>query len=194
MNQPLNKQAGVAPDDDVESFGTYPTPNSLHLERILPGSVERVWAYLTEPEKRAKWFAWGGAIPATVGETFELLFNNQTLGKAGPTPPRFQKYENKTMQSVLTRCEPPHALGFTFGTGPDSSEVLFELHPHAKGVLLVIKHWKLNTRDGILNVSTGWHTHLGVLVDLLNDNPTRPFWQRFEHLEQEYQRRIPGLS
>lgn len=182
--------------DDAESFGIYPTPNSLHLERILPGPIERVWAYLTEPEKRAKWFA-SGIMPATVGDSFELLFNNQTIGKSGPgveTPERFKKYENKTMNSVLTRCEPPHALGFTFGIGENSSEVLFELKPHAKGVLLVIKHWRLTTQEGKLNVSAGWHTHLGVLVDLLNDRPERPFWSRFESLEQEYQKLIPGLS
>ena len=179
--------------DDADSFGIYPTPSSLHLERILPGPIERVWAYLTEPEKRAQWFA-SGAMPATVGESFELLFNNQTLGKSGQTPERFKKYENKTMNSLMTRYEPPHALGFTFGIGESSSEVLFELSPHAKGVLLTIKHWKLTTNEGKLSVSAGWHTHLGVLVELLNGRQPSPFWQRFESLEQEYQRRIPGLS
>lgn len=179
--------------EPAESFGVYPTPNSLHLERILPGPIERVWAYLTEPEKRAKWFA-SGAMPTAVGSAFELLFNNQTLGKNDETPERFKKYENKTMSSVITRYEPPHALGFTFGIGADSSEVLFELSPHAKGVLLTVKHWKLSTSEGKLSVSAGWHTHLGVLSDLLNESPARPFWQRFEHLEAEYRKLIPGLS
>jgi uncharacterized protein YndB with AHSA1/START domain len=176
-----------------ESFGTFPTPTMVHLERILPGPIERVWAYLTEPEKRGQWFA-SGSMPAQVGSAFELLFNNQTLGKAGETPERFKKYENKTMNSVLTRYEPPHALGFTFGIGENSSEVLFELSPHTKGVLLVLKHWNLTTQEGKLNVSTGWHTHLGVLVDLLNDNPTRPFWTRFVANEQVYEKLIPSLS
>lgn len=179
--------------EDIEGFGSYPTPNSLHLERILPGSMERVWAYLTESEKRAKWFS-AGVMPSQVGVAFELLFNNQTLGKEGETPERFKKYENKTMNSIMTRYEPPHALGFTFGIGENSSEVLFELKPHAKGVLLGIKHWQLTTNEGKLNVSAGWHTHLGVLVDLLYENQPRPFWPRFESLEQEYQKRIPGLS
>jgi uncharacterized protein YndB with AHSA1/START domain len=185
MNQILVERA--------ESFGTYPTPTSVHLERILPGSIERVWAYLTEPEKRARWFA-SGSMPAEIGASFELLFNNQTLGKEGETPERFKKYENKTMNSVLTRYEPPHALGFTFGIGPDSSEVLFELSSHAKGVLLVLKHWRLTTPEGKLSVSAGWHTHLGALSDLLNDSPARPFWPRYESLEQEYRKLIPSLS
>ena len=189
MSQTLKQSV----NDESEGFGTYPTPNSLHLERILPGPIERVWAYLTEPEKRAKWFA-SGVMPSAVGSAFELLFNNQTLGKAGETPERFKKYENKTMNSVITRYEPPHALGFTFGIGENSSEVLFELSPHVSGVLLVVKHWKLTTQEGKLSVSAGWHTHLGALVDLLNDNPARPFWPRYESLEREYQKLIPSLS
>ncbi|MEQ8750919.1 MAG: hypothetical protein RIC52_14200 [Amphiplicatus sp.] len=32
---------------------------SIRFERLLPGPIERVWAYLTEPEKRAEWFAGG---------------------------------------------------------------------------------------------------------------------------------------
>jgi len=30
-------------------------PATMRLERLLPGPVERVWAYLTESEKRAAW-------------------------------------------------------------------------------------------------------------------------------------------
>lgn len=189
----MNTTATDIDAETGESFGTYPTPSMVHLERILPGPIERVWAYLIEADKRAKWFASGG-MPSTIGESFQLLFNNQTLGKSGDTPERFRKYENKTMSSVLTRYEPPHALGFTFGIGPDSSEVLFELSPHARGVLLTVKHWKLTTGEGKLSVSAGWHAHLGVLVDLLEGNPERPFWPRFEALEREYRKLIPGLS
>ncbi|HWU85528.1 MAG TPA: SRPBCC family protein [Rhodocyclaceae bacterium] len=189
----MNTTATDIDAETGENFGTYPTPSMVHLERILPGPIERVWAYLIEADKRAKWFA-SGSMPSAVGEGFQLLFNNQTLGKSGDTPERFRKYENKTMSSVLTRYEPPHALGFTFGIGPDSSEVLFELSPHARGVLLTVKHWKLTTGEGKLSVSAGWHAHLGVLVDLLEGNPERPFWPRFEALEREYRKLIPGLS
>ena len=83
----MNKMAEI---ESVDSFGSYSEPGTLHLERILPGPVERVWAYLTEPEKRAKWFA-SGVMASTVGDSFELLFNNQTLGKSGETPRAFQE-------------------------------------------------------------------------------------------------------
>jgi Glyoxalase/Bleomycin resistance protein/Dioxygenase superfamily len=43
-----NRKHGVAPEVGAISF-----------MRVLPGPIERVWAYLTEPEKREKWFASG---------------------------------------------------------------------------------------------------------------------------------------
>jgi len=32
-------------------------PSTIRFERLLPGPVERVWAYLTESKKRATWLA-----------------------------------------------------------------------------------------------------------------------------------------
>ena len=32
-------------------------PGTVKMERLLPGPVERVWAYLTESDKRARWLA-----------------------------------------------------------------------------------------------------------------------------------------
>lgn len=36
----------------VEPYATLPAPATVRIERVLPGPVERVWAYLTESEKR----------------------------------------------------------------------------------------------------------------------------------------------
>jgi DNA-binding transcriptional ArsR family regulator len=44
-----------APDE----HGVVSEPNTFRIERILPGPIERAWAYLTEPEKRRKWFVGG---------------------------------------------------------------------------------------------------------------------------------------
>ena len=38
--------------------------------------------------------------------------------------------------------------------------------------------------------SGGWHAHLGVLEDKLNDREPRPFWTTFLRLEQEYEQRL----
>jgi uncharacterized protein YndB with AHSA1/START domain len=188
----MDRALKEAPQFESEAYGVYPTSASVHLERILPGPIERVWAYLIEPEKRVKWFAEAGVV-TTVGETFGLCCGKYSLVNAGEVPERFKDHEKKQMTCVLTRCDPPHALGFTFGAGPEASEVSFELRPHARGVLLIVKHWRLS-QDVIVGASAGWHTHLGLLSDLLYGRPVRPFWQRYEKLEREYRKLVPGLS
>jgi uncharacterized protein YndB with AHSA1/START domain len=44
-------------NDDARS--TFVKPSTVRIERLLPGPVERVWAYLTESTKRATWLAAG---------------------------------------------------------------------------------------------------------------------------------------
>ena len=62
----------------MSEYATVTGPNTVRLERLLPGPIERVWAYLTEPEKRAKWFA-GGPMEVRVGGRVEFKFRH-----AGP--------------------------------------------------------------------------------------------------------------
>jgi uncharacterized protein YndB with AHSA1/START domain len=178
--------------DPVETFGTSPAPKTVHLERILPGPIGRVWTYLTEPEKRSQWMA-DGNIELRVGGAVELTFFNSKLCNE-MTPARFQKYEGAKLNGVVTSYEPPHTLSFTWGSGPEASQVEMHLSERPNGVLLTVKHTRLSNRDEMVNVSSGWHTHLGVLLDLLREQPLRPFWPRFIAAEQEYEKRIPGLS
>ena len=37
----------------MDDHGVVTAPGTLRMERLLPGPIERVWAYITEPEKRA---------------------------------------------------------------------------------------------------------------------------------------------
>ena len=43
-------------NDDRAQF---PAPGEIRIMRTLPGPIERIWTYLTDPAKRAKWFAGG---------------------------------------------------------------------------------------------------------------------------------------
>ena len=50
-------------------------PGTVRLERLLPGPLERVWAYITESDKRAKWLA-AGEFDLRVGGKVRLEFDN----------------------------------------------------------------------------------------------------------------------
>ena len=53
-------------------------PSTLRIQRLLPGPIERVWAYLTESELRRKWLA-AGEMEMKVGAPFELVWRNDEL-------------------------------------------------------------------------------------------------------------------
>ena len=61
-----------------EPRATMIPPATVRLERLLPGPVERVWAYLTESKKRATWLA-AGEFDLRVGGSIELHFDNHKL-------------------------------------------------------------------------------------------------------------------
>ena len=180
-------------EQTLTDYGVVTEPRTVRFERVLPGPIERVWAYLTESEKRGSWLA-SGEMELRVGGRVELKFRHAELSaKIEPTPERYKKYEGgHTMHARVTRCEPPRLLSYTWGEGPaNESEVTFELTPRDGSVLLVLTHRRLRDRGEMVNVAGGWHCHLGVLVNLLNGLEPAPFWSALVQVEGEYEKRIP---
>jgi uncharacterized protein YndB with AHSA1/START domain len=169
-------------------------PGEVRFERVLPGPVERVWAYLTEPEKRAKWLA-GGPMDLRPGGRVELQFRHANLSpEREEVPEKYRKYgEGAAVSGRITACDPPRLLGYTWGEedGPDT-EVTFELSPRGDDVLLVVTHRRLAGPEAMKSVSGGWHTHLGILGDVLDGRTPRPFWATHMRLEEEYGKRLAG--
>jgi uncharacterized protein YndB with AHSA1/START domain len=172
----------------MNEYGVVTEARTVRMERLLPGPIERVWEYLTDSKKRGKWFA-PGPMELQVGGKVELNFHHADLS-AEKIPP--EKYKDKvcgvSMQGIITACEPPRLLSFTFG---NAGEVTFELTPKGKDVLLVLTHRKLRDRAMMVGVSTGWHSHLAILIDNLNGVEPRPFWTTVSKMEAEYEKRIP---
>jgi hypothetical protein len=42
----------------------------------------------------------------------------------------------------------------------------------------------------MVSASSGWHSHLGILDDRLNDLKPRPFWSTVTRMEGDYESRI----
>ena len=104
-------------------FGTLLESGVVRFERLLPGPIERVWAYLTEPEKRARWLA-GGEMELWVGGRVELRSRHADLSPvAAPTPERFAESAEGSIMHARMRIgdqvfmafdsPPVHAFGFT---------------------------------------------------------------------------------
>lgn len=176
----------------MSEFGVVTATRTIRFQRVLPGPIERVWAYLTETDKRARWLA-SGPMELRVGGRVELKFHHADLTPHAETPPeKYRKFEcGVTNYGRITRCEPPRLLSFTWDEDSGvASEVTFELAPQGDDVLLVLNHRRLGGRAAMLSVASGWHTHLGILVDHLSGREPGPFWPAYARLEAEYEKRL----
>jgi uncharacterized protein YndB with AHSA1/START domain len=160
-------------------------PGTVKLERLLPGPIERVWAYLTESDKRAKWLA-AGEFDLRVGGGIRLEFDNSKLSSDNVAPEKYKDRQLGKFDGVITRLEPMRALAHTWTWNGGDTEVTYELTPRGKDVLLVIIHRRLEGRDLQASVMGGWDVHTGILEDVLKGVEPRPFWTTHARLEREY--------
>src|SRR3546814_11043004 len=74
----------------MSEYGTVLEAGTVRFERLLPGPIERIWAYLTESDKRGQWLA-TGPMDLRVGGDVELTFRHADLSpQTGPTPERYK--------------------------------------------------------------------------------------------------------
>lgn len=160
-------------------------PGTVRLERLLPGPIERVWAYLTESDKRARWLA-GGEFELRVGGRARLEFDNDSLSSDKARPEKYKAAGTSKYEGRITRLEPMRLLAFTWTWDSGDTEVTFELSPRGKQVRLVVVHRRLDGQAMPMNVMSGWDVHSGILEDVLNGVEPRPFWKTHSELERRY--------
>jgi len=171
----------------LDLYSALTEPATLTIQRLLPGPIERVWAYLTESDLRRQWLA-AGRMEMTVGAPFEFVWRNGELtDPPGERPPGYSAEHR--MQSRITELDPPRKLSFAW---EGSGDVSFELEPKGGEVLLTVVHRRLPDRRMKLGVGSGWHAHLDVLVARLTGAPLQPFWDQVNRLRKEYEQRLPA--
>lgn len=144
-------------------------PNTLTLVRHLPGPIERVWAYLTDPKFLAKWLS-DGVVADYVGGEFRL-----EMGATGR----------------ITVFEPPHVLEYTWNELDHSrgaitdSLVRWELSEAENGVRLTLAHSRLSEKEVVFH-SAGWHALLHRLSACVDGRAPEPFGELYARLKAEY--------
>lgn len=167
-------------------YATVTAPGTVRIQRLLPGPIERIWAYLTEGELRRSWLA-AGDMELQVGASFELVWRNDELSDPpGQRPEGFP--EEQRMHSRIIEVDAPRRLVFTWGGG----DVAFELEPRGDQVLLTVLHRGISDRSNMLMIGAGWHMHLNVLGARAQGDKPELFWPGWSRLRSEYDRRIPA--
>jgi uncharacterized protein YndB with AHSA1/START domain len=171
----------------LDEYGVLTEPDTLKIQRLLPGPIERIWAFLTESDLRQKWLA-AGHMEMKVGAPVELVWRNDELtNPPGQRPPGFSA--ERRMQSRITELDPPRKLAIAW---EGSGDVSFELEAKGNKVLLTLIHRRLPDRANLLGVGAGWHAHLDLLVARATDKEPEPFWDGLSRLRKEYDRRLPA--
>ncbi len=169
----------------LDKDGVVLDASTIRFERLLPGPIERVWAYLTESEKRRQWFA-AGEYELKKGGKANLFFQHKNISRPGTeAPEQFRKMheEGHNWDGKILEVDAPRLLIMTFG---EHSEVTYELTEQSKGeVLLTLTHTKLTLND-MKNVGPGWHAHLAILAGRLNDRDDVDFWALWLKMQKHY--------
>ena len=178
----------------MDQYGRLIDQQTLVFERLLPGPVEKIFAYLWDGEKRGEWFA-SGAMPTVPGERFKMRFKHGDYSPhKSEAPENMKEIDRNGHDSVntLIAYEPPYRLAFSFGpeTRPgETSEVEFCLAPEGDKVRLTLTHRKIPDRAFLLSVSGGWHSHLDILEYKAKGETPPAFWDVWRRYEGVYDKR-----
>ena len=171
----------------LDPYGALTEDATLTIKRLLPGPIERVWAYLTQSDLRRQWLA-AGEMQMRSETPFEFVWRNDELtNPPGERPAGFS--EEHRMQSRIVECDPPRKLAIAWS---GSGEVTFELAPQGEEVLLTLTHRRLPDRRTMLMVGAGWHMHLNILVARARGAEPEPFWDGWVRLRRDYDARLPA--
>lgn len=180
----------------MSDYGVVTSRDTVRLERVLPGPIERVWDYLTKSELRGTWLATGEMDLRPGGKVVHIFRNNSLTPHDDPPPAKYASTEDYyRMEGRVTACDPPRVLAYTWPEADNAqSEVRFDLTPRGDSVLLVVTHTRLASRETMVGVGAGWHTHLNMLADRLAGHTPDGFWRTYVRLEADYEKLIPAAG
>lgn len=148
---------------ELHERGEMSNVSCVTFTRLLPGPIERVWAYLTDPAKMPTWYGQVALIEPRQGGKVRLMEGH--------------------IRGTVTQWQPPRKLIYTWNVFDDGapedavsaypeSYPTFELEPRGEDVLLTFKHFPIPERF-IPQNSMGWHTMLDILAAGLTGQPAK---------------------
>jgi len=140
--------------------GHFLKENAVRFERLLPGPIENVWAFLSQPERLPGWFG-KGTIEPRVGGAVKLMDGH--------------------IRGTVTQWIPLQKLAYTwnvFAPGETNSAypesyLTLELQRQGKDVKLTLVHLPVLERFVKQN-AMGWHTFLDMLEVAVREEAPEP--------------------
>ena len=147
----------------------------LRFERRYALSVTQVWAALTEPARLADWLA-EARLDLRLGGEISLYWPSHDYRMTG----------------VIVALEPPHLIAWTWPqANHPQSVVRWELEAAPGGCRLILTQSHL-TQPGLVDTTSGWHTHLEGLADAAIGRPASWSSQREAEHAARYRASLAG--
>lgn len=160
----------------MNDYATIDEQNTVSLVRYLPGPIERVWKFLTEPALLARWFS-DGSVADYVGGSVQFAMR---------------------AEGRITIYDPPRILEYTWNE-PDLDRgiidtiVRWDLAEAGNRVRLTLTHMRLSGVEAVEH-SAGWHTFVDRLAACADGREPGDLMERFAQLREEYYLRYSVLT
>ncbi|MBU6452804.1 MAG: SRPBCC family protein [Cyanobacteria bacterium REEB67] len=152
-------------------LATLTASDAVRFERLLPGTADRVWDYLTQPDLLASWFT-EAEVDLRTGGQIKLIFDQSDDADGA--------CEHGPRGGNISVCDLARRLEFVFSdTATGHTVVSFELLTRDDMVLLVLNHTGL-PQDQMVAFAAGWHSYLDVLTSRLKGEEPQLFAGMFQ--------------
>jgi uncharacterized protein YndB with AHSA1/START domain/predicted enzyme related to lactoylglutathione lyase len=156
---------------------------SLRFERLLPGTTDALWGWLTKPELLVRWLA-KTDIDLRVGGAaeFRIMLADDTPSKT-------------VLRGTVGQCDPPRLLSYSWDDPRSANESWITFELEARGASVRLRLTQKGVGDGALSRSAaGWHVFLGRLEDRLHGRGSRPFADVYNEALEVYEDLAEGPS
>ena len=175
----------------MSNYGKQLGPGALEFRRTFDASIEKVWQFLVDPEKRKLWFC-GGSTDNHVGGRIVLEFDHSRISSS-EAPEKYANEVAVTHHAEILEYDPPSRLAFTWfeSGGAADSKVEISLSEAAGGATeLHLVHTGIVDRELMIGIFAGWHGHFDLMAETMAGPRKTDFWIHHMELEAEYEKRI----
>jgi uncharacterized protein YndB with AHSA1/START domain len=145
----------------MSSQGEVISVQAVKFVRLLPGTVDQAWSYLTETQTIAEWYGEDGRIEPREGGAVWLMGGH--------------------IRGVVTQWKPGRRLTYTwnvFSEGEEESSypesyLTLELDPSDTNMKLTLTHMPIPPKFSV-QTRMGWHTYLDLIAAVANGEVPEP--------------------
>jgi uncharacterized protein YndB with AHSA1/START domain len=160
-----------------DGYGTLIDGCTVVFERLLPGTVELLWCYLTTKELLATWFGEGG-IECRIGGRVHINTAVNSIGGVVMEYSRFRRL-------VLSWSAMPHNGASETSVGWESI-VTFELRRRGDNVLMKLTHSPVPDAHSPRTLAM-WHSILDRLQAKVRQQRPESIAKRYERVRPAYE-------